>query len=122
MAKKKAEVKVEVVSDMLTAKVRLWRETNAKLTELKPLMTEANRVEKDEKELRYFIGEALETNKTITVDEKALIYARSQRNYGMDYEGAWKMAMLTLSVRSRKKMETFLQPKTTPLHKLTTEE
>lgn len=110
-----------MAKDKLKALVRQWREGQPKLQELKPLLSQARKIEADELALRKEIGELLGDRLSIVIDGKTLIHSKETRNSGFDYEHAWNEAMKILSTRSRRKLETLLKPKVIAIHKLATE-
>lgn len=107
--------------ETLKAKVRQWRELQPKCCELRPLLSEARRIEENERSLRKEIGELMGDKLSMTVDGKTLIHSKEDRNNGMDYEKAWNEAMKILPARSRRKLEGLLKPRVITIHKLATE-
>ncbi len=107
--------------ESLRAMVRQWRELQPKCRDLKPLLSEARRIEETERNLRKEIGETMGDKLSIIVDGKTLIHSSEERNNGLDYERAWHEAMKTLPARKRRKLEALLRPRLMVLHKLATE-
>ena len=108
-------------NENLKAKVRQWRELQPKCNELRPILSEARRVEDTERALRKEIGELMEERLSIVIDGKTLIHSKEERNNGMDYEKAWAEAMKILPMRYRRKLEPLLKPRLITIHKLASE-
>jgi len=105
----------------LKARVRQWRELQPKCNELRPILSEARRIEEAERSLRKEIGELMEGQLSIVIDGKTLIHSKEERNNGMDYEKAWAEAMKILPNRYRRKLEPLLKSRIVVIHKLASE-
>lgn len=110
-----------MANETLKAKVRQWRELQPKCSELRPVLSEARRVEETERSLRKEIGELMGGKLSITIDSKTLIHSQEERNNGMDYETAWNEAIKLLPNRCRSKLRSLLIPRVVIIHKLATE-
>lgn len=110
-----------MAQESLRAMVRQWRELLPKYKELKPLLSEARRIEETERNLRKEIGEAMGDKLSVIIDGRMLIHNSEERNNGLDYEKAWHEVMKQLPARKRRKFEVLLKPKIVILHKLATE-
>lgn len=110
-----------MANENLKAKVRQWRELQPKCNELRPLLSEARRIEDTERALRKEIGELMEGRLSIVIDGKTLIHSQEQRNNGMDYEKAWNEAMKMLPNRFKRRLELLLKPRLVTIHKLASE-
>lgn len=110
-----------MANEHLKAAVRKWREMQPKCNELRPLLSEARRLEESERELRKEIGELLGDRLTVSIDGKMLIHSKDTRNNGLDYQAAWNEAMKILPNRYRSKLEPLLKANVITIHKLATE-
>lgn len=110
-----------MANENLKAKIRQWRELQPKCNELRPLLSEARRVEDTERTLRKEIGELMEDKLSIVIDGKTLIHSKEERNNGLDYEKAWHDAMKILPARFKPKLERLLAPRIITLHRLASE-
>lgn len=110
-----------MANENLKAKVRQWRELQPKCNELRPILSEARRLEDTERALRKEVGELMGDKLSITIDGKTLIHSKEERNNGMDYEAAWNEIMKVLPNRYRRRFESLLKPRIITIHKLATE-
>lgn len=110
-----------MANENLKAKVRQWRELQPKCNELRPMLSEARRIEEHERVLRKEIGDLMEDKLSIVIDGKTLIHSKEDRNNGMDYEAAWNEAIKVLPNKYRSKLEDLLKPRIITIHKLASE-
>lgn len=110
-----------MANEDLKAKIREWRELYPKFNELKPGLSEARRIEDDERNLRKEIGDLMEGKLSIVIDGKTLIHSKEERNNGMDYERAWNEALKLLPNRYKNQLIKLLSPRICVIHKLATE-
>ena len=109
------------VSPEVRARIRQWREIQPQFQSIKPLLSDARRMEEQERKLRAEIGEALVSDTVFVVDGKTGIYKRTNKNNGLNYEQAWIEAMKILSASDREKCVKLLEHKTVILHQITSE-